>query len=434
MEFALPAGVDREMVRKSLDKLRTNTGNEFVQLLPSPDPATAVLDVSRRDPMPQVAELDGDVCGRDPDQLPLGVGVDGSVLVWDVRESNSLLVSGAPGMGKSAALRNPVTEALRRGWLVCLADPIKAAADFRYAAGKYTALAASEAETEVLLRELYREVCRRRDLNGQHGAPSYRDLPDGIRPPHVLLVIDEFNNLLQLEQVESRPSLDPEVEADRLARMAVNDVRRSIGMLTGKIIREARSAGVSVLLAGQQIYADDLRKAGAGNLKPMMAALVLGNPSLSVLQGVLRSPEDAPRLAGEGEVLPKGRGLFESSSSPAVAIQCFFADPAGHAALVSGVRDAEGWDLRPSRPVDESPPVEEVSAEDLFRAELSFDLALEDLDAVAGSGPAPDAEPGAVPVPKFPPPFDLFADQDGPGLPPEVPPAAAGLDADGWVF
>ncbi|MDR1853261.1 MAG: type IV secretory system conjugative DNA transfer family protein [Propionibacteriaceae bacterium] len=327
--------------------------------------------------------------------MPLGVGADSRPIVWDTQETNSLLVSGGPGTGKGAVLRNPITEALRRGWQVVLLDPIKGGGDFKYAEPYCNVFAGTRVEAEAALKTLYAEVVRRKNLTSSYGVANFRDLPENVRPTHILLVVDEFNNAIEEDKVDTRPSTDPEVEAARLEVVAENAAANAIGKTVGRIVKEARSSGVSVLLAGQAIYAAQLAKAGASGLKAMMAAMLLGDPAYGAVQGALRSPDDAPDMGG---VCPPGRGRYESTVASAVIIQNLFATIDEHSRLLSGLPEVEKWDLAPkTRKLPSGPAVEDIMLGGP-QTPQTVEFSLDDLLALEGSGGSV-VQPAVQPVP-----------------------------------
>ena len=152
---------------------------------------------------------------------------------------------------------------------------------------------------------------------------SYRELPDP--PPHLLVLIDEFTSLVGRDPVPPRTD-DPELEAERDLIEAANHARIEIGVFAGKIAREARSSGVTLALGTQKLSAKMLDTIpGAGDLKVNLSRVLLGKTSWGDRVSALRDPDDAPDLDG---VVPRGRGLWETTAAPAQVIQCWYASQA----------------------------------------------------------------------------------------------------------
>ena len=210
--------------------------------------------------------------------------------------------------------------ALVRGWQVYVIDPVKSGADYRFARDRCHGFASTAVEATAVLRAVYAEVTRRKQLNADHGVGSYRELPDP--PPHLLVLIDEFTSLVGRDPVPPRTD-DPELDAERDLIEAANHARIEIGVFAGKIAREARSAGVTLALGTQKLSAKMLDTIpGAGDLKVNLSRVLLGKTSWGDRVSALRDPDDAPDLDG---AVPRGRGLWETTAHPAQVIQCWYA-------------------------------------------------------------------------------------------------------------
>ena len=197
-----------------------------------------------------------------------------------------------------------------------------------------------------MLRAVYAEITRRKQLNAAHGVGSTRELPDP--PPHLLVLIDEFTSLVGRDPVPPRTD-DPELDAERDLIEAANHARIEIGVFAGKIAREARSAGVTLALGTQKLSAKMLDTIpGAGDLKVNLSRVLLGKTSWGDRASALRAPDDAPDLDGD---IPRGRGLWETTAHPAQVIQCWYASQAEFRAeleaRVPAVPEAERLSLPP---------------------------------------------------------------------------------------
>ncbi|MDQ2739382.1 MAG: hypothetical protein M3Y35_12390, partial [Actinomycetota bacterium] len=86
LDFRLPPGVDIEKMKAGIGKLRSATGNSFIEVRPGPSGASSIrLLVCEDDPMPERVSYDfgfSDAAGA----LPLATGVEGEPLTIDLRE------------------------------------------------------------------------------------------------------------------------------------------------------------------------------------------------------------------------------------------------------------------------------------------------------------------------------------------------------------
>lgn len=333
--FKLPPGVDRQAVRNAKKTLMPATGNVYVEDEAGPTPDTVTLMVCPEPPVPFPAPYDWDAV--DVSQaVPFASGVTGEPIEFDWKMDPHLLILGGTGTGKSAVLQNLITGALIRGADMYIADPTKAAADFQFARPWAHAIAVTDGETSAMMDSVYAEVKRRRDLNAEHKAASYRDLPDEVRPPHMVVVIDEFTSLMFTQRLPKPPSNATEEELRQHAEHELSNThRRNIGSRAGQLVREARSAGVTLILAAQELKSDTLSQIpGGGSIKNNSSSILLGKTTLGSRQSALKDPYGPPEL---GDDVPQGRGLFESSSSSAQVIQSWYDAPAHVASLTSRI-------------------------------------------------------------------------------------------------
>src|SRR5690606_29940160 len=204
------------------------------------------------DPMPFPAPPDWDyidATAGDP-VIPFASGVDGEPVVIDLREDPHAAVMGTTGAGKSATSQIVTAAVLAKGWDMVVVDVKKEAADFRFAFPWLLATGTEYREAVAVLEAAYAEVRRRVKLNSKHGVGSSFDLPDAVRPNRLIVLLDEFNNLIQMER-PAKPVTDEPAEQARYAEQVREMQYKSrIGALTGYIAREARSAGVNLILAG----------------------------------------------------------------------------------------------------------------------------------------------------------------------------------------
>lgn len=349
--------------------LEANSGNAFVEARQVKNkPQEIDLMVCEIDPMPEKSDYDWDYIDN-ATGIPFATGVEGEPIAYDFRADAHLLVAGASGGGKSVLLQSLIYGALVRGYEIYIADPTKGGADFQFAAPYAKSITAEVYEAAAMMKSIYAEVVRRKNVNSAHGVGNYRDLPEDIRPKHIVLVLDEFTSLMQPDPLPTK-SDDPELQAEYDQALALNKAKTEIGIYTGKIAREARSAGVTLFLATQKLTAKLLDSIpGAGDLKVNLSRLLLGKATFGEKQSALKNATEAPEL---GTSIPRGRGLFEASGSPTAIIQAWY-NPAEQRILAEKLSerldpllDSERLDVSPflAAPVDMGPAVIDYVLED----------------------------------------------------------------------
>jgi len=322
LEFRMPPGLSIGIVREARTKLMPATGNVFLDVRSGTLGAdTFRVLASAQEPLPFPAPIDWAAAAASKG-IVFAAGVEGEPVEWDWTEAPHLLALGGTRSGKSITMTDLVAMVLMRGCEVYLADPVKFAADFMFARPWLRGVATTVAGTSAMMDTIYAEVMRRKELNGRHGAPSYLDLPEDLRYPHMVVFIDEFTSLIQISN-PARPGSNASEAAEIAYLEMLADVnhRRNIGTRAGQIAREAGSAGVSLVIAGQQLKADDLNAAGAGGIKTNMASLLIGKVGPGSRASALKEPQNAPDL---GEEIPKGRAIFETPSRMAYIVQTWY--------------------------------------------------------------------------------------------------------------
>ena len=400
LEFELPPGLDFTAFTAARPKLESNSGNAFVEPRKIKDRPNAVqLLVCEVNPMPEKAGYDWEHIKASA-LIPFATGIDGEPVEYNFKLDPHLLIAGASGGGKSVLLQSLAFGAIVRGYELYVADPTKGGADFKFAEPYAKAFTATPFEAAAMMRGIYAEVVRRKDMNSAHGVGNYRDLPEDIRPRHIVILLDEFTSLMNPDPVPA-PTDDPEMDTEREMILATNRAKQEVGVFTGKIAREARSAGVTLFLATQKLSAKMLDTIpGAGDLKVNLSRLLMGKATYGDKQSALRAPQDAPEL---GDAIPPGRGLFETTAGSAMAIQAWY-DPAEQGILAAKIIDhreplsaSEKLDLTAYMPKLPAPAgevfrPEEDTIVDLGEIELELELELDmDLDGEppAAAAPAP---------------------------------------------
>lgn len=196
-----------------------------------------------------VAALDG----ATRDRLPLGIRPDGTAAVWDSGLSPHLLIAGGTGAGKSIAISAVYAAALARGWQVVVGEAQKRGADYVPARGRFGRLETTVEGVAELVASVYAEMEGRGALMVEHGVQKLAELPARERPAPILLILDEWQGLIREQRIaKGMPAtLREAAEAD-------NAHRGSILFWTGKLLAEARSAEIRVLIATQEPSVDSL--------------------------------------------------------------------------------------------------------------------------------------------------------------------------------
>ncbi|MGP5523347.1 FtsK/SpoIIIE domain-containing protein [Glutamicibacter arilaitensis] len=322
-------GIEFPAVKEKIEKLKTVTQSAWVDPLRDGNDATKlIIRTSPVNPMPEVSHYDFDFIDESA-HLPFATGVDGEPIVLNLSDSPHLLCAGTTGGGKSVMLQALIYACLVRGYELTIIDPVKGGADFAFARPYAQGFTGDLEEARAIIRTLYEEVKARKNLNSKYGTGNYLELPPEIRPKHSVILIDEFTSLMTKEPVPAETD-DPDLMAERARVIQENQWRMEIGTFVGKIGREARSAGFTLLLATQKLTAKLMDQIPGGNdLKTNMARAIAGNASIPERMSALRIPSEAPKL---GDVIPKGRGLYEPLTANGMMMQVWW-EPGSQATL-----------------------------------------------------------------------------------------------------
>lgn len=420
IEFALPPPLDFGSVKSVDKKLGAMTGNDFVQVKRIPgNPAGVQVLCATESPIPSMAPYDWEFIKAEVAKrpsAPFATSMSGAMVQYDPKRDVHLMVVGGSGSGKSVAMQSLVTGALASGADVYIGDPTKGANDFLFMEQYAKAFAVTMIDTSAMMRGVYEEVKNRVALLAKYKVGNIKDLPPEVRPRFVYVILDEFTGLVSTDKVPARID-DPEAMAEREEVVFNNMLKNDVGQMTGKIAREARAAGVTLILATQKLDAATLAPVPGGTtMKANMSRLIVGSTSLGDLQAALKNPYNAPDMDGD---VPKGRGLFESAgASEPEMIQCYY-EPGEQEKLAEYVAEVrspltedERLDLRPFRRID--PNAETIEGEfeeedsepvviDLGDAGLDFDdldFGEDDFDDDEGDGDAGGDPPEYAPRPE----------------------------------
>lgn len=393
--FTLP-GMDLAKPRGAVGKLTSATGNAFLQVNADPNsPRQFILLSSRTDPMPEnvAFPIQAPVVGK---EQVFGVGIDGRPNGVDWSSTPHLLIVGGSGSGKSVLAQSVMYGALAAGHRVVLIDAQKYGADFHFARRYSSAFCTTVDEARAVMESIYAEVQRRAALNGQYGVSSFDDLPERVSPKRMIVFIDEFLGLVSTgSRPPSKPESDPKAEEARLAAERSYMSKRRLAFLVGRVAAEARSAGINLSLMTQKMTANSLPD-DLSDLKTNLGRVALGKMSYGDKSSALRDPEASPNL---GEIVPKGRLIWESVTAPAIALQGYFSPvdefEASLASFMGDPAEIEHIDFSEHLPDDSSDVIEGrvLVADETEPTEVADDLLLDlelaDVDD-AGDSEIPD--------------------------------------------
>lgn len=350
LSMMIPTGLDPDRIDKTLDTFLASARFAFCKRMPTGMPDRFDLLVCDRDPLPDRVEPDWTMLDPNRLRMPFGVLDDGNVAYWDPRDTPHLLASGTTGSGKSSVSMTIVQAALRLGCQVAVTDPSKGANDFRPIRRHLIAFEDTLEGCCALFRWARMEMERRVELVKTHGGGDVNGLPDEVRPKPLLIQCDEFNSLLQKDQVSGSYSLgDPQIDNENTMIRWRNDLRASIGLNVSKLLTQGRSANIMLLLGAQQLMAKDLdMMPSAGTAKNMLGRVFLGsgNTMGNVSAGNVREANRLLAQAVRGMGMPKGRGIYERMGRSVDMIQCWYSGSGeGYARACADLPDVEQVDL-----------------------------------------------------------------------------------------
>jgi S-DNA-T family DNA segregation ATPase FtsK/SpoIIIE len=294
--FDIPEGLSVSSFREAREKLKTASGNGFIQVDPVAENAKQVkLTVSEIDPMPVRAPYDWEFL-KEAKGFPIGVGVTGEPIQFLPRDHIHFLVTGSAGSGKSVTMQTQVVAAIARGFDLYIADPAKGATDFSFAKPYSKAFCTTISDTAAMLQGVYKEVQRRVDLiKSTPGSANIYQLPAEMNLRPIALVLDEFTSMIGANHIDKGDMVDEEAVQEREDAILENGEKQKIGMFVAKIAREARSAGVSLIMGTQKLAVKDLDQIPGGNtLKNNLSRSIAGKSSQGDRMSALREPFEAP--------------------------------------------------------------------------------------------------------------------------------------------
>lgn len=240
-------------------------------------------------------------------RLPLGVDSFGEVTAVDLKAGPHAAIIGSTGSGKSVAARLLIAQAILRGFEVVGIDPTKKFGGLTdlapYTKGFFTESVEQAAD---VMTEVYAEVQRRVALNEKYGVEDWEGLPAGTVRPWCV-VVDEWASLVE---ADSRPAASTKGTVDYEEWESETAAKGRILGRARKLAREARSAGVHLVLLSQIANVEAIPSAIRENLGTSVQLKGKRPVSASSLDMLFKGQsEEALR---EFEELKGGKGLAVS--------------------------------------------------------------------------------------------------------------------------
>ncbi|MGW0628958.1 FtsK/SpoIIIE domain-containing protein [Streptomyces sp. NPDC002758] len=247
----LPAGLEPADIVAASERLRHAWGVHAVTVAET-KPGFVELrmtghDVLRRVRMPRKAQPRGLV-------VPVALREDGSAFERDYRKVPMALTLGANGSGKSMYQRNLI-KGLAQLPVALVGVDCKRGVEQSAFAPRLSALVTTPNDAASLLEVLVAEMEERFDLLHLHGVSDLWELPAGLRPVPVVVLVDEIAELFLISNKE---------DEDRRTRIVTALIR---------LAQMARAVGIYLEVCGQR-FGSDLGK-GATMLRAQLSGRVV---------------------------------------------------------------------------------------------------------------------------------------------------------------
>ncbi|CAM3985844.1 hypothetical protein TSOC111612_23950 [Tsukamurella ocularis] len=291
---AIPVGISMAQWEKGLPHISAALGVDPSAATVAALPDGRILYTSGdRDPLSSVtlptAVADTDT---DAEHLHIGVRENGTAALLALRDTPSILLSGLPGVGKTAAALAIVASlAGTRDVQLVIADG-KASGDLDVlgnAASTY--VVGSGVEEREQLADALDEVVtaaslRAKRFRAEFGTANYWDIPASERPALIVVLVDEVHRYLS-----------------GLASSAEGKLAKRIGGLLQDLVTSGRSLGILTILATQRPSAKSID----ADLRESISAAIALRQSASTARmslGDLALLDSDPRL--DPSLLPAG--------------------------------------------------------------------------------------------------------------------------------
>lgn len=238
--------------------------------------------------VPLASLLPDQITADDWATLPLGLNERGSTAAIDLTLGPHSLMVGPTGSGKTVGLLALAAAQLTRGHRLVIIDPTKRGLDFLSIRPFCAEFATTYADAERVIKAVYAEGQRRSEVLERYGAVKWSDLDPEVRAAENIqplsVIIDEVGSLLLEPEI---PKALPKDSPERADLESLAAQKAMLKMLTGKIARELRFAGVHLCVALQRPDAAILSGELRSNLTSAVQLKAPGKPiSLDALRMV----------------------------------------------------------------------------------------------------------------------------------------------------
>ena len=279
------------------------------------------------------------------ESIPIGVslGRTGDEVGPEVRTSfvaaPHMQVSGISGGGKGVTIMCVLAGAIARGWEVAVVDAIKGGVDF---VGFRPFVRPGGWGEDLrsaccVLNMAYDEGLRRKNLIKSSGVQKWTQLPPATAVKPILVVVDELTSLISPEPSPKGVAKDHPLVVEVADR---NLLKATILSTMGKIARELRFAGVS-LLASSQVASTtsgvptELRtNLGA---KILLGAKPTDNNRRLALSAPDAVPSVPPNIAADPAGASRGVGVYELEGVGSGVYKGYWAEPAEYGAWLAEI-------------------------------------------------------------------------------------------------
>ncbi|MEW1813017.1 FtsK/SpoIIIE domain-containing protein [Pseudarthrobacter phenanthrenivorans] len=241
---------------------------------------------------------------KDWSSFAVGLNSIGVEVRIDLQAGPHTLVVGGTGSGKSVALRAIILNALAKGFEVVIIDPTKQAAGLLGIRPWTKGIFIKDAEEAAsALAAVYAEVRRRVEMITAVGGENWMDLPQGTVKP-ILILVDEFSALVTADKKPVGLKPDDEMMLEWAAEAGA---RARVQSFVGKIAKEARSAGVHLVISTQRPDAADIGGNVRENIGTVIQLVVPSRPPSPEALRMVFPAECQPEAVEEIQLLNDGR-------------------------------------------------------------------------------------------------------------------------------